>query len=327
MEQVLRIGSVGTSKIMEAMQEAIRMTPGMETKVIGSRSLERGQAFARRTGMENVEVCDSFERMIRRDDLDIIYIASPNVYHAKQTIEALEQGKHVIVEKPAATKTADVQAMAETARKNGVFFFEAISTIFMPNYLRCKELLWALGKLKKAEISFGRVSSQYDNYLQGKMASVFDPAMEGGALNDMGIYCIHTMLDLFGEPEETDYQAEYSQDGVDMMGILTAKYPGFCCRLLTAKDRDMECGTRLEGDNGWFVQKGTLNNFVNCEASVNGILLPVNVQGEENRLIYELARFRDAILRKDAAFFEKMCWQSRTAAGILEKSHDISGNY
>lgn len=321
MGQVLRIGSVGTSKIMEAMQEAIRMTPGMETRVIGSRSLERGKEFARKVGIENAEVCDCYEQMIRREDIDIIYIASPNVYHARQTMEALEQGKHVIVEKPAAVKAEDVRAMAEAARRNGVFFFEAISTIFMPNYLRCKELLWALGKLKKAEFCFGRVSSQYENYLQGKMPSAFDPAMEGGALNDMGIYCIHTMLDLFGAPEKTDYQAEYDQNGVDLMGVLTAEYPGITCRLITAKDRAVECGTRLEGENGWFAQKGTMNDFVNCEASIHGTLLPIKQQGKENRLTYELARFRDAINEKDTAFFEKMCWQSEAAADILEKSH------
>lgn len=327
MEKVLRIGSVGTSKIMEAMQEAIWATPGVETRVIGSRSLERGREFARKVGADGADVCGSFEELIRREDVDVIYLASPNVYHAEQTMAALSQGKHVIVEKPAATRAADVQAMARTARDNGVFFFEAISTIFMPNYLACKELLWSLGTIKKAELCFGRVSSQYENYLQGRLPSVFDPTMEGGALNDMGIYCVHTMLDLFGAPQGTVYEAEYNASGVDMMGILTAEYPGFTGRLSTAKDRNMDGGVRIEGQNGWFTQAGTLNDFVNCEACIRGIRTPVERQSGlgqgalANRLVYELCRFRDAIIGKDTAFFEKMCWQSETAAGILEEAH------
>lgn len=321
MEKVLRIGSIGTSKIMRTMQEAIRMTEGVETTVVYSRDEERGKAFAMEMGVK--AWCSDFEEFLKREDVDMVYIASPNVLHKEQAIAAMEAGKHVIVEKPASTTAANIREMIATAKKNGVYFFEAISTIFMPNFLALKELMPQLGKVEGAKICYGRYSSQYNNYLNGKNPNVFNPAMEGGALNDMGIYCIHTMLDLLGKPEEVSYEAEYAENGVDMSGTVTAKYPDFICKLSTAKDHNIECGTWLYCENGWFAQEGELHNFENCKTEITGLGLEVDQQGEENRLIYELARFRDAINTADEAFFQKMCWQSEMASWILEESHKV----
>lgn len=321
MEKVLRIGSIGTSKIMRIMQEAIRMTEGVEAAVVYSRDEERGRAFAQEVGVK--AWCSDFDEFLKREDVDMVYIASPNVLHKAQAIAAMEAGKHVIVEKPASTTSENIREMIAAAKKNGVYFFEAISTIFMPNFLASKELMPQLGKVEGAKVCYGRYSSQYDNYLNGKNPNVFNPVMEGGALNDMGIYCIHTMLDLLGKPEEVSYEAEYEENGVDMSGTVTAKYPDFICKLSTAKDHNIECGTWLYCKNGWFAQEGELHNFENCKVEIDGLGLEVCCQGDENRLIYELARFRDAINTKDEAFFEKMCWQSETAAWILENCHKM----
>ena len=320
MDKVLRIGSVGTSKIMGVMQEAIRMTEGVETTVIYSRDPERGKAFAEKVGVKSW--CSDYQEFVNREDVDIVYIASPNVCHKEQAIAAMEAGKHVIVEKPASTTVANIREMGEAARKNNVFFFEAISTIFMPNFLALKELLPQLGRVGSAKVTYGRYSSQYDNYLSGKNPNIFNPAMEGGALNDMGIYCIHTMLDLFGKPESISCEAEYAENGIDMMDVVRAKYPDLTCTLQTAKDRNLECGTWLYCENGWFTQEGELHNFENCKTEIMGLGLEVNQQGDENRLIYELARFRDAIRTEDKMFFERMYHQSENAAWVLEKAHN-----
>ncbi|MDO4321036.1 MAG: Gfo/Idh/MocA family oxidoreductase [Lachnospiraceae bacterium] len=319
MKKVLHIGSVGTSSIMKVIQEGIRLTDGLETKVIYSRDMERGRAFAGSAGVE--ECCDDYEAMIAREDLDIIYIASPNCFHAQQAVRALERGKHVIVEKPAAVSGGELREMEAAARQNGVFFFEAITTLFMPNYTVCRNMLPRLGRLTGADICFGRYSSKYDDYLAGKNPNIFNPEMKAGALNDMGIYCIHMAVDLFGAPQQVSYEAEYGPNGIDLCGTLLLEYPELVCRITTSKDRDLKCGFRLEGENGFLASEGELNVFPACYGEIGGASVTINEPTGENRMVHELARFRDAILNCDTEFFDRMCRQSREAAEILERAH------
>ena len=115
---MLRVGTVGTSSIMRTIQEAIRLTDGMECRVVYSRTEEQGRAFAAEMGVP--EHCTDYAAMLERSDLDLIDIASPNRFHVEQALAALEHGKHVIVEKPAAVTRGDVQRLIDAARANGV---------------------------------------------------------------------------------------------------------------------------------------------------------------------------------------------------------------
>ena len=102
---MLRVGTVGTSSIMRTIQEAIRLTDGMECRVVYSRTGEQGRAFAAEMGVP--EHCTDYAAMLERSDLDLIDIASPNRFHVEQALAALEHGKHVIVEKPCLLYTSD----------------------------------------------------------------------------------------------------------------------------------------------------------------------------------------------------------------------------
>lgn len=313
---MLHIGTVGTSAIMRVIQEAVRQTEGMQCEVVYSRTPETGRRFADSVGV--AEVCCDFDALVRRPELDVICIASPNRFHAAQAVAALEQGKHVIVEKPAAVTEAEVERMAAAARANGVFFFEAITTLFMPQYRACRALLPRLGKLRSAELCYAQYSSKYDAYLRGENPNIFNPAMQAGALNDMGVYCVHVAVDLFGRPERVRYEPELGPNGIDLAGELTLTYPELTCRIVTSKKENLCSGCRVEGERGFFAQAGAVNAFAGCTAALDGQPVDVSAPHGENRMVYELARFRDAILQRDAAFFENMVRQSRAVAAVLE---------
>ena len=320
MEKTLTIGSVGTSAIMKLMQQAIATMPGLTSQVVCSRDEVRGREFARAAGVP--ESCTDYKAMLEREDISIVYIASPNRFHLEQTVQALEHRKHVILEKPAAVRRGDAERLFQTAQDNGVFLFEAISTLFMPNYLACKGALSRLGPVRRAEITYGQYSSKYDAYLRGENPNIFNPEMEAGALNDMGIYCVHTAVDLFGPPETVDWQGEYGPNGIDLAGQLSLGYPGFTCLLRTAKNRDLDSGCYVEGERGWFRSRGPLNEFPAAQLALDGAVEDLRLQeGVQNRLIFELTRFRDGILERDKAFFRAMARQSTTAAAILEAAH------
>lgn len=315
MDKELRIATVGTSKIMDVFQDGVRRVPGLKCEIVYSRSLERGLQYAKEQGV--TEACDSYEEILDRPDIDIVYIASPNVFHKDQAVQALRKGKHVIVEKPSGVTEEEVLQMHQAAVENDVFFLEAITTLFMPGYLKLKEQLKGLGGIRKVWIAFGRYSSKYDSYLRGENPNIFNPAMKGGALNDMGIYCIHTAVDLFGEPLSASYTPDIASNGVDLAGRLILRYPGFEAELLTSKKEDIPCGCRIECINGTLIQTGEVNVFDNVVLKTG--------QGEEqlegphsgNRMVYELAAFRDCITNHDTAFFEKMANQSRICSKIL----------
>lgn len=319
MNKTLTIGSVGTSSIMKLIQEGISLTDGLTSKIVYSRDAQRGHCFAESTGIP--ESCDNYSEMVKRDDIDIIYIASPNSLHVGQALEALKNKKHVIIEKPAAVTKAEIISLYETAKANNVFFFEAITTLFMPNYIAYKNMIPELGNLQDIHINYGQYSSKYDAYLRGENPNIFNPELQGGALNDMGIYCIHAAVDLFGDPQDVQYTAEYGPNGADVCGTLSLTYPEFTCQIETSKKHAIQSGCFLTGDNGSLSETGAMNDFATCESCIHGIKSPINKQPAGNRMVYELTVFRDAILKHDTDFFEKMTKQSMIAASVLERAH------
>ena len=318
-ESMIRFAAVGTSKIMDLMQEAMHLTQGVECRVIVSRDLERGKAYAAKAGVP--EASDDYEAVCRREDIDAVYIASPNACHVEQALTALRSGKHVVVEKPTAVTEAEVLLLKETAKANNVYFFEAITTLFMPNYLALKEKFPRLGKILSVEMCYGQYSSKMEEYKSGKIPSSFSTKMAGGALNDMGIYCIHPALDLFGVPDEISYHAVEGTDGIDLEGVLQVRWGDLKGVLRASKVRNVSSGLRILGENGYLVEDGPMNDFATCAALLDGTLSFVELQHGENRMLYELAAFRDAILAQDDAFFEKMAAQSAAASRILEIAH------
>ncbi len=319
MNRTISIGAIGTSSIMEYILQGIGQTEGLHCQVVCSRDSSRGAAFAQKNGVP--ESTDNLDAMLQRKDLDVIYIASPNRLHPDQAIRAMDAGKHVFVEKPAAVRKEDLQAMIDAARRNHVFFFECITTIFMPTFVKWMTDLHALGKIRKAEFYYGQYSSRYDAYLRGENPNNFNPDMDGGALNDLGVYCVHSAVALFGSPESVSYTQKPGPNGVDLAGVLTMNYPDFPCIIHTAKDRPMDSGCAITAERGTFVSQGPVNAFADTTCTIDGNTGIMQLSHLENRMIYEFARFRDAICNHDQAFFEAMCRQSLLTAGILEQAH------
>ena len=316
---MLRFGTVGTSAIMRLMQQAMAQVDGVECRAVYSRDLARGREFADSVGVP--AVCTDYDTLLAREDIDAVYIASPNRFHAEQVCRAMRAGKHVIVEKPAAVTGAEVRQMIDTAREKGVFFFEGITTLFMPKYLQCRVLLPQLGAIQSAELCYAQYSSKYDAYLRGENPNIFNPAMQAGALNDMGVYCIHMAVDLFGMPESVRYAPELGENGIDLAGEMTLTYQDLTVRIVTAKNANLGSGCRVEGERGFFAEDGPINDFGVCSAALDGAEVEINAPHAENRMIYELARFRDAIEVRDEEFFARMAKQSLMVAEILERAH------
>jgi predicted dehydrogenase len=130
MNTPLRIGIVGTSFVSDWICDAAAQTSSCEIAAIFSRDEERGKAYAAKQGISGC-FCDE-EAFFACPDLDAVYLASPNIAHYRQTLLALDYGKHVLCEKPLALNAAQAELMLETARDKGLILLEAIRPVYDP---------------------------------------------------------------------------------------------------------------------------------------------------------------------------------------------------
>jgi len=248
---LVRFGVVGTNFITNAFIQAGRTVDGFEAAAVCSRTEERAAAFAETHGIERRFT--SVEEMAASDDVDAIYIASPNAAHAEQAIAALRRGKHVLCEKPIASNEREASAMVDAARENGVLLMEALKTTFLPNFQAIREALPRIGPVRRFFGSYNQYSSRYDAYRAGTVLNAFDPTLSNGALMDLGVYCVYPCVLLFGMPSSVKANAVMLASGVDGAGSLLLGYDGMEAVIQYSKITSSDLPGEIQGEDGTIV--------------------------------------------------------------------------
>lgn len=119
--------------------------------------------------------------MAQSDEIDAVYIASPNSFHAKQAIICMNQGKHVLCEKSIASKSTELREMVETAKRNNVVLMEALKTTLLPNFQAIQSNLHKIGEIRRYFASYCQYSSRYDAYKEGTILNAFNPVFSSGS--------------------------------------------------------------------------------------------------------------------------------------------------
>lgn len=263
----IRVATIGSSKIAESFLKGACHDPRFCHAAVYSRTLERGRQFAAAHGVEKVYT--SLEELASAPDIDAVYIASPNVLHAPQAIQMMDSGKSVLVEKPAATSPEELETMIAAAKRNGVSFMEAMRPTLVPNFQAVREALPKIGKLRRYTASYCQYSSRYEDFKCGKVASSLSSEMHGGALLDLGVYCIAPMVHLFGAPWKGEFTREKlnacvqkqetivypggddaHECGVDGQGSMLIRYPDFEAVLSYSKLSDSQIPAEIQGEDG-----------------------------------------------------------------------------
>lgn len=240
---MLRLATLGTSWITEQFIQACQAEGSYILSKVHSRSLDKAQAIVEKFGQG--QAVDQVEALFE-DDVDVVYIASPNSLHYSYAIQAIEAGKHVIVEKPQFANLEEWESAHALASEKAVYLFEAIRTIHTKNYKLLKSFfdrkLTALEAYPflGAAFNFGQYSSRYDKYLDAMAnhqpgPNVFNPEFAGGTLMDLGVYPIYVALGLFGMPEEVNYQPMKGKNGIDLMGTISLTYDSFEVSVFVSK--------------------------------------------------------------------------------------------
>lgn len=204
-------------------------------------------------------VYTDFAEMLADENVDTVYIAVPNFLHCGFTCQALEAGKHVIVEKPIASNAAEAEKIEALAREKKLMVFEAISTLHLPNYAKVREWLPRIGTVKVVSCNYSQYSHRFDAFREGTVLPAFDPAKAGGALMDLGLYNFQYILGLFGEPKAVRYLANVER-GIDTSGVATLDYGAFKAVSVCAKDCAAPTTNMIEGTEGYILQTTPANN-------------------------------------------------------------------
>ena len=228
----VRFGILSTARINRLVLAGARESDRVEVTAVASRDLARAEKYAREWGIERAY--GSYEDLLADPELDAIYNPLPNSMHVEWSIRALEAGKHVLCEKPLSRRPEDVERAFDAADRTGRILTEAFMWRHNPQATRLKELVvgGAVGEPRVIRAAFSFTITDDANI---RLAADLD----GGALMDVGCYCVSGCRFLAGEPERV-YGTGVFERGVDTVFAATMSFAGGVVG-------QFDCGFRLPG--------------------------------------------------------------------------------
>jgi predicted dehydrogenase len=265
----VRWGIAATGGIAQRFAVGLAQVPDAELVAVASRSVAGAAAFGDRHGIPHRY--GSYGELAADPDVDIVYVASPNSRHCPDTMLFLEGGKHVLCEKPFALSREEAEQMAAAARAAGLFLMEAIWSRFLPAYVALAALLESgrIGEPLQVEADFGFRRPVDPAH------RLFDAALGGGALLDLGIYPLQLASLVLGTPDRVAAVGHIGETGVDEQVAAVLGHPGGQVAVVKAAIRTgSSCTARISGSEGWI----DLPAFMHCPTHLDvGGLAPERI--------------------------------------------------
>ena len=244
---MLKYSVIGTSWITKSFIDGANLYPDLSLDGVYSRSFEKGSAFAEETGAKRVFT--DFNELVS-SDTDLVYVASPNVCHYEQCKTLLLGGKHIICEKPITITAEEFSELCNIANEKNLVYFEAIMYMHTPLRQVLKDAVSKIGNIRSATIDFSQLSSKYQALKNGELPNIFNPEMKTGALNDLGIYCVYPVIDLFGMPERITPVQHFLHTGADGSGSAAFEYSDKLVTITYSKVGQSRSASQIMGDEG-----------------------------------------------------------------------------
>jgi predicted dehydrogenase len=216
---VTRLGILSTARINRAVLAGAALTDAVEVVAVASRDEARARAYAAEHGIGRAY--GSYEELLADPEIDAVYNPLPNALHVPWSIRALEAGKHVLCEKPLSPDPAAVEAAFDAAERAGRLLMEGFMYRHHPQTKKLSALVdeGTIGELRLVSAVFSFPLTELANIR-------LSAELEGGALLDVGCYCVSGSRLLAGEPELVSAQQVLARTGVDVRFTATMRFPG-----------------------------------------------------------------------------------------------------
>ncbi|MBR1907297.1 MAG: Gfo/Idh/MocA family oxidoreductase [Clostridiales bacterium] len=189
---MLRIGMLGCGNMAAKMADALAGHDDIVIAGVAARERSKAKAFAA-AHCPDAKVYTNYSKLAAADDIDLIYIATPNTYHYEHAIMCIKEYKNILVEKPFTMSKAEADSIFFEAKNRNLFVAEAMWTSFMPLHAQMKE--WVdegrIGQVKYISANLG--------YDITDVPRLNDPVLGGGAYLDLGCYTTNLALSLMGD--------------------------------------------------------------------------------------------------------------------------------
>jgi len=214
----VRWGIMAPGKIANKFASDLNLFRKNALVSVASTNLERAQSFANKFGIPSWY--GSYMEMLEKENLDVVYIASPHSFHFEQAKSCLEMGVSVLCEKPITINAAQLQLLITLASQKGLFFIEALWSLFLPTFKDIFNLIkeGEIGRVTGVKADFGFHMPLDDS------SRLFDPHLGGGSLLDIGIYPLLLATVCLGKPEEIKAMSSLTKWNVDDEMVAILKY-------------------------------------------------------------------------------------------------------
>jgi D-xylose 1-dehydrogenase (NADP+, D-xylono-1,5-lactone-forming) len=205
----MRLGLLSTANINRQILGGAAATDRVDVVAVGSRDGAKAQAYAPEHGIPRAH--GSYEALLEDAEVDAVYVSIPNGMHHEWSMRALEAGKHVLCEKPYTRHPTEAEEAFATAEQAGLVLTEAFMYRHHPQTRTVERLVrdGAVGRVVSVKAVFSFPLTDLTN-----VRAV--PELEGGALMDVGCYCVSGSRLVAGEPVAVIGEQVVGPTGVDM---------------------------------------------------------------------------------------------------------------
>jgi predicted dehydrogenase len=313
MSQKIRWGILGCGKIARKFASDLKLVADADLQAVASRDAANAQSFQIEHHAKTFHT--SYEALVTSPDVDVIYIATPHGLHYEHVMLCLKHKKPVLCEKAFALNSKQLREMVDYARKQEVFLMEAFWTRFLPQFEIVKQMIdrGEIGDIKILQADFGFRAAD------PPAQRLFDPALGGGSLLDIGIYPIFLAQTLLGKPTEIQAMINPYPTKVDEQCAMIMKFNNGALALLSstfAADTPVEAV--IAGTKGRILMKNRFHNAIGKLELVAGKdeFTPIEVH-RENGYGYQFeARHVNECLRKRLT--ESPKWSLQHSLDLME---------
>ncbi len=243
--KTIRWGILGTGNIAHKFAADLQLVDDAELVAVGSRSQSAADEFGKQFSIKYKH--GSYEELVKNENVDVIYIATPHNLHYENTLLCLQHDKAVLCEKPFAMNIRQSTEMINLARQRKVFLMEAMWTKFHPHFTKTQEMVkdGVLGEVKAVLVNFGFIPTEPVN------KRLFEPEFGGGTVMDIGIYNAFIAMSVLGKPDQIDAVMTPAITGVDEQCAVLFRYKnGAMAQLFSSFVTNLATEAEIYGTKG-----------------------------------------------------------------------------